>query len=68
VLTYVGGLCVAGELVSLKHFKNEVESIKNGVECGLSFSDQTVIPQPGDTVVCFDMKKQKQTINWDLDF
>ena len=54
--------------MSLKHFKNEVESIKNGVECGLSFTDQTVTPKPGDTVVCFEMKKQKQTLIWDLEF
>ena len=56
-----------GSLHSLKHFKTEVESIKNDVECGLSFKDQTVAPQTGDVVVCFEYRKVKQELNWNLD-
>lgn len=59
---------VLGQLMSLKHFKNEVESIKTDVECGLSFQDQTVVPQAGDTIVCFEHKDKKQELSWNLDF
>jgi len=52
----------------LKHFKNEVDTIKTDVECGLSFQDQSVSPQPGDVVVCFEHKEKKQELSWDLDF
>ena len=57
-----------GSLRSLKHFKNEVESIKNDVECGLSFEDQSVVPQTGDVVVCFEYRKVKPQLDWNLDF
>lgn len=63
-----GEVLAEGQLMSLKHFKNEVESIKTGVECGLSFQDQTVVPQAGDTVVCFEHKDKKQELSWNLDF
>ncbi|XP_064623673.1 translation initiation factor IF-2, mitochondrial-like [Lineus longissimus] len=57
-----------GSLLSLKHFKNEVDSIKLDVECGLSFSDKSIAIQPGDTIVCYTIKEVEQTIDWDLDF
>ena len=60
--------CFAGSLQSLKHFKNEVESIRTDVECGLSFKDQSVAPQAGDVVVCFEYRKVQPELNWDLDF
>lgn len=63
-----GEVLAEGQLMSLKHFKNEVESIKTDVECGLSFQDQTVVPQAGDTVVCFEHKDKKQELSWNLDF
>jgi len=61
-------LLFAGGLRSLKHFRNEVESIKNNVECGLSFEDQTVVPQAGDIIVCFEYRKVKPELNWNLEF
>jgi len=60
--------CFAGSLRSLKHFKNEVESVKNDVECGLSFDDQSVAPQTGDVVVCFEYRQMKPELDWNLEF
>jgi len=57
-----------GNLRSLKHFKTEVESIKTDVECGLSFEDQSIVPQTGDVVVCFEYRKVKPELNWKYDF
>ena len=54
--------------MSLKHFKNEVGTIKNDTECGLSFTNQSVAPQPGDQIICFEKVGKKQKINWNLDF
>lgn len=53
---------------SMRHLKNEVDSIKKDVECGLMFDDKTVIGQPGDTVVCYTIKMEKQQIDWDPGF
>lgn len=63
-----GEVMAQGNLQSLKHHKNEVDSIKVDVECGLSFSDQRHQPQAGDQVVCYELISKKQTIQWDLDF
>ena len=57
-----------GPLSSLKHLKNEVESIKNDVECGLSFEDTDIVAQPQDTIVCFKYIEVKEAVNWDLNF
>jgi translation initiation factor IF-2 len=52
--------CVhVGELKSLKHHKNDVQSVPSGMECGLSFGDTFRDLQAGDRVVC--VKKMKVT-------
>ena len=58
----------AGDLASLKHFKNEVETVKTDVECGMMFKDHSFIPQPGDTIVCYEIKEIQPELDWDLDF
>ncbi|KAK2190842.1 hypothetical protein NP493_66g01012 [Ridgeia piscesae] len=58
----------AGELTSLKHFKNEVDSIKTDVECGICFADKTVVPQHGDRIICYERKEVAQQLEWDIDF
>ncbi len=65
-LTWFYGL--SGELSSLHHFKSEVETIKTDVECGVSFVDHTVQPQPGDTILCYQTKDIAQEIDWELEF
>ncbi|KAL5008472.1 hypothetical protein ScPMuIL_014053 [Solemya velum] len=57
-----------GHLDSLKHHKNEVDTIKTDVECGLSLSDKRVEFQPGDTVVCFTVSEVEQDIDWEPTF
>ena len=50
----------------MKHHKSEVDSIKTDVECGISFIDLSVVPEPGDTIVCYVQKEVKQMIDWKL--
>jgi translation initiation factor IF-2 len=45
-----------------------VNTIKLDVECGLSFEDKSIVIRPGDTIVCYTVKQEAQTIDWDLDF
>ena len=59
---------ISGPLSSLKHFKNEVDSVKTDVECGLCFHDKSVTPQPGDAILCYHVKEVTQEIDWHLDF
>ncbi|ESO07647.1 hypothetical protein HELRODRAFT_110518 [Helobdella robusta] len=63
-----GQTILEGSLGSLKHFKNEVDSIKTDTECGLSFDDQQECPCAGDRIVCYDKVGKKQNIKWNLDF
>lgn len=57
-----------GKLISMKHVKNEVDSIKNGSECGLRLDDNSIVFQPGDKLICFRPFKEKQTIDWNTGF
>lgn len=57
-----------GPLCSLKHFKNEVGTIKNEMECGMSFENRSLDMQVGDIVVCYELVEEKPSISWDLPF
>lgn len=57
-----------GELASMRHLKNEVDSIKKDVECGLKLQDQSIEVQPGDTLVCYNIQMKPQTTDWDPGF
>ncbi|KAG4079054.1 hypothetical protein HA402_001709 [Bradysia odoriphaga] len=55
-------------LSSMRHLKNEVDTIKKDVECGLKLENQEVVPQPGDVVVCYTTKLEEQKTDWDPGF
>lgn len=57
-----------GGLASMRHLKNEVDSIKKDVECGLKLEDKTVEVKPGDTLVCFNVVMKPQETDWDPGF
>lgn len=57
-----------GNLESMRHLKNEVDSIKNGVECGLRLQDQSVMPEAGDVISCFTTNLEPQKTDWDPGF
>uniref|UniRef100_A0A336MIR5 CSON001165 protein n=1 Tax=Culicoides sonorensis TaxID=179676 RepID=A0A336MIR5_CULSO len=63
-----GEMVHEGELISMRHLKNEVDSIKKDVECGLRFEDQTVEILPGDTIVCYQIIMKSQETDWDPGF
>ena len=54
--------------MSLKHFKNEVQTIKTEVECGVMFEDTSIQAQPEDRIICYEMVKKPQKLEWDLQF
>ncbi|XP_016911875.1 translation initiation factor IF-2, mitochondrial isoform X2 [Apis cerana] len=58
----------SGKLVSMRHLKEEVSSIEINYECGLRFEDPIISFQPGDTIICINIKKQKEKIEWDPGF
>ncbi|XP_063869292.1 LOW QUALITY PROTEIN: translation initiation factor IF-2, mitochondrial-like [Scylla paramamosain] len=57
-----------GELSSMRHLKEEVESITRGKECGLCFADHDLRFQSGDTLICYRIKQVPQTTDWDPGF
>lgn len=52
----------------MRHLKNEVDTIKKDVECGLQLDDTTVDVEPGDMLICYTVKKERQTIDWNPGF
>ncbi|KAH8284145.1 hypothetical protein KR054_011235 [Drosophila jambulina] len=57
-----------GPLESMRHLKNEVDTIKKDVECGLRFRDTKVLPQPGDILQCYTTHMEAQQTDWDPGF
>lgn len=57
-----------GPLESMRHLKNEVDSIKKDVECGLRLENQEVVPEPGDVLICYTTKFEAQKTDWDPGF
>lgn len=53
-----------GKLDSLKHHKDEVDTISMGKECGILVSDENFTFEQGDVIECFDWKVVKKTVDW----
>ncbi|XP_077537137.1 mitochondrial translation initiation factor 2 [Haemaphysalis longicornis] len=58
----------SGPLVSMRHLKNEVDTIKKDVECGLMLEDASVRFSHGDLLVCYSIKQVPQETDWDPGF
>ncbi|XP_070842782.1 translation initiation factor IF-2, mitochondrial [Chaetodon trifascialis] len=56
-----------GSLVALKHHKDDVQTVKVGMECGLSV-DGDVNFSPGDVIICFEKLDSPQVSSWDPGF
>lgn len=52
----------------MKHLKDDVMTIKTGIDCGLQFEDPTVFVEPGDTLVCYTIHDVPPTVKWDPGF
>ena len=57
-----------GRAASIKHLKSEVDTIKKDVECGIRLDNASLQLSPGDKLVCYEMKKVPQTVDWDPGF
>ncbi|XP_011251164.2 translation initiation factor IF-2, mitochondrial isoform X1 [Camponotus floridanus] len=57
-----------GKLASMRHMKNETDTIKTNVECGLRFEDPTLSFKPGDILVCYEIGQKSQETDWDPGF
>lgn len=63
-----GEIIYDGSLESMRHLKNEVDSIKKDVECGLRLKDAKVLPEAGDTLQCYTTHMEAQQTDWDPGF
>lgn len=52
----------------MKHMKNDVETVKKGVECGLRLDDAELELEVGDEIICYHMVPKTQTIDWNPGF
>uniref|UniRef100_A0A3P9MQN7 Translation initiation factor IF-2, mitochondrial n=1 Tax=Oryzias latipes TaxID=8090 RepID=A0A3P9MQN7_ORYLA len=56
-----------GSLSALRHHKDDVQTVKTGMECGLS-ADTDMDFRPGDVIVCYEEKETQQVTSWDPGF
>lgn len=56
------------KIAAMRHLKDEVDTIKKDIECGLRFQDIVGLEglrfQPQDLIVCYEIKKTKQKTKW----
>lgn len=57
-----------GSVTTLKHMKDDVPTVKTGMECGLSLDNEDLEFRPGDEIVCYSESETKQKISWDPGF
>lgn len=57
-----------GSVTTLKHLKDDVLTVKTGMECGLSLDNEDLEYKPGDVIVCYSESEVKQKISWDPGF
>jgi translation initiation factor IF-2 len=50
-----------GKLKTLKRFKDDVNEVKQGLECGMAFENYEDI-KPGDYIECFEIIKEARTL------
>ncbi|MBU6478419.1 MAG: translation initiation factor IF-2, partial [Xanthomonadaceae bacterium] len=50
-----------GELESLRHFKENVDEVKNGSECGIGVKQYNDV-KPGDRIECFERIEVARTL------
>ncbi|XP_039668226.1 translation initiation factor IF-2, mitochondrial isoform X2 [Perca fluviatilis] len=56
-----------GSLAALKHHRDDVQTVKAGMDCGLS-ADGGVDFRPGDVIVCYEERDAAQVTSWDPGF
>lgn len=55
-------------VISLRHEKSDVESIKKDVECGLRIENKEISFMEGDVIVCYSEKYIPQCTDWNPGF
>lgn len=63
-----GHIIWKGSLTSLKHHKDDVSTIKTGMDCGLSLDDEKVEFKVGDEIVCYEEKEVLAKTSWNPGF
>ncbi|XP_029449316.1 translation initiation factor IF-2, mitochondrial isoform X2 [Rhinatrema bivittatum] len=66
-LCHQGDIIWMGSLTSLKHHKDDVQTVKTGVECGLTL-DKNLEFKVGDEIICYEEREIAQEITWDPGF
>ncbi|XP_078127516.1 translation initiation factor IF-2, mitochondrial isoform X1 [Sander vitreus] len=56
-----------GSLAALKHHRDDVQTVKAGMDCGLS-ADGGVDFRPGDVIICYEEHDTPQVTSWDPGF
>ena len=67
-LVRAGETLYQGELLSLKHLKEEVGEVELSKECGLRLPDPTLAFEPGDTILAVETRQEQGTVHWDPGF
>lgn len=45
-----------------------MEEVRNGQECGLKVADESINFEPGDQIICYNTRLQRDKTSWDPGF
>lgn len=68
VIFYCLTFFILGSIASLRHVKTEVNSMKQGTECGLMLGDSSIPVQLGDTILCYKKNLVQKQLEWNPGF
>lgn len=57
-----------GKATELRHLKDEVDTIKTNLECGVKLENATVEFKPGDKLICYKLVEKGQETDWNPGF
>ncbi|XP_059478002.1 translation initiation factor IF-2, mitochondrial [Neocloeon triangulifer] len=63
-----GEIIYEGTVYQLRHLKNEVDSVKKDVECGIRLDKNDLQFEPGDIIQCYTLRDETQKCEWDPGF
>ncbi|XP_014226566.1 translation initiation factor IF-2, mitochondrial [Trichogramma pretiosum] len=63
-----GEVIFRGKADSIRHLKNEIDTVKTNMECGVKLAKVDFEIKPGDKLVCYEVVDKNQETDWDPGF
>ena len=63
-----GEVIYTGKATELRHLKEEIETVKTNMECGIKLENAEVDFKPGDKIICYRLVDKYTETEWNPGF